>query len=57
MEIWQAVQKGHTVSFKEKLLTDPVLAKTLTPKALAACFDEKFYIRHAKKIWQRVLKA
>jgi adenylosuccinate lyase len=57
MEVWNELQSGKKVSFKDKLLSDKIIGKHLTPKALTACFDEKFYIRHAKKIWKRVLEA
>jgi adenylosuccinate lyase len=57
MEVWDGLQKGKKVDFKSKLLSDKTLAKHLTQKELAACFDERFYIRHAKKIWKRVLEA
>ena len=57
MEVWHILQKGGKISLKEKLQADPTIAKALTPKALAACFDEKFYVRHARKIWKRVLAA
>ncbi|MDR3424665.1 MAG: adenylosuccinate lyase [Alphaproteobacteria bacterium] len=57
MEVWHALQAGKKVSFKDKLLSDAAVAKHLTPKTLGACFDERFYIRHAKKIWKRVLAA
>jgi len=57
MEVWQTLQKGKKANFKEKLFADKAVVKKISPKALAACFDEKFYIRHAKKIWKRVLQA
>ena len=57
MEVWHALQKGKATSLKEKLQNDATIAKSLTPKALAACFDEKFYVRHAHKTWKRVLAA
>ncbi len=57
MEVWHALQKGKKVTLKEKLSSNAVVAKHLTPKALNACFDEKFYIRHAHKVWKRVLAA
>jgi len=55
MDVWHSLQKGKKISFKEKLLADPTIAKHLMPKALSACFDEKFYIRYAQKTWKRVL--
>ncbi|MDR3448549.1 MAG: adenylosuccinate lyase [Alphaproteobacteria bacterium] len=57
MEVWHELQKGRAASFKEKLKADKAIAKRLSPQALNACFDEKFYVRHARKIWQRALKA
>jgi len=57
MDVWGDLQKGKKMSFQDKLQSDPVIAERLTPKELSACFDEKFYIRHAKKIWKRVLAA
>jgi adenylosuccinate lyase len=57
MEVWSDLQDGKKVDFKDKLLSDPAIAGHLTPKELAACFDERFYIRYAKKIWKRVLAA
>jgi adenylosuccinate lyase len=55
MEVWHALQKGKSASFKERLTADKEIAKSLSAKQIAACFDEKFYIRHARKIWARVL--
>ena len=57
MEVWHTLQKGGKTSLKEKLQADVTIVQKLTPKALAACFDEKFYVRHARKIWKRVLAA
>jgi adenylosuccinate lyase len=57
MEVWHDLQSGMHASFKEKLKSDVVIAEKLTPKALAACFDERFYVRYAQKIWKRVLAA
>ena len=57
MEVWQEVQRGKKISFQEKLLADVVVSEHLSPKQLASCFDVKFYVRHAKKIWKRVLAA
>jgi adenylosuccinate lyase len=57
MEVWGDLQKGKKVNFKDKLLSDVSVSEYLTPKALAACFDERFYIRYARKIWKRVLAA
>jgi adenylosuccinate lyase len=57
MEVWNDLQKGKKADFRDKLRSDKTIAKRLTPKELTACFDERFYIRHAKTIWKRVLKA
>jgi adenylosuccinate lyase len=57
MEVWHQLQKGKKVTFKDQLLRDKELAKFVPAKELAKCFDEKFYIRHAKTIWKRVLAA
>lgn len=57
MEVWHDLQKGKAASFKDKLLADPVITKHVPAKTVAACFDEKFYIRHARKVWKRVLAA
>jgi len=57
MEVWHALQAGKPTSFPERIKADKEIAQHVAAKDLAACFDEKFYIRHARKIWQRVLKA
>ncbi|MDD4616317.1 MAG: adenylosuccinate lyase [Alphaproteobacteria bacterium] len=57
MEVWGEIQKGQKANFKDKLLADPQITNHLSSEDLNACFDEKFYIRHAKEIWQRVLAA
>jgi adenylosuccinate lyase len=57
MEVWHQLQKGKAVTFFEQLKSNALIKKHLTPKLLAACFDNKFYIRHAKTIWKRVLVA
>ena len=57
MQVWHALQKGKTASLKEKLLADKKIATHLSKKQLAACFDDKFYTRHARTIWKRVLAA
>ena len=56
MEVWNELQKGKKASLKDKLASDAVVSKRLTAKTLNACFDEKFYIRHARKIWKRVVE-
>ncbi len=55
MEVWGAIQAGKPASFEEKIKADPTIAKLVPTKELKACFDLKFYTRHAKKIWKRVL--
>jgi adenylosuccinate lyase len=57
MEVWDSIQKGNKISFKDKILADSKIAEYLSPKDIATCFDEQFYVRHAKKIWKRVLDA
>jgi adenylosuccinate lyase len=57
MEVWTGIQKGAKASFKEKLLSDPAIAEHLTAAEIQKCFDERFYIREAKKIWERVQAA
>ncbi len=57
MEVWQDLQKSKPANFKDKILSDKTIVKRLSKKELSNCFDEKFYIRHAKKIWARVLAA
>ncbi|MDE1902113.1 MAG: adenylosuccinate lyase [Alphaproteobacteria bacterium] len=57
MDVWLDLQKGKKVAFKDKLAANADVAEHLTSRQLSACFDEKFYIRHARKIWKRVLAA
>ncbi len=57
MQVWQDLQKGKRVSFKDKIMSDSEITKHLSGRMLSDCFDERFYIRHAKKIWARVLTA
>jgi adenylosuccinate lyase len=57
MEVWHALQKGKKATFLEHLKNDHEIAQNLTAKQIAACFNEKFYIREARKIWRRVLAA
>jgi adenylosuccinate lyase len=57
MEVWDNLQQGKAASFKDKIKADPTIAKKVPAKILNACFDEKFYIRHARRVWQRVLTA
>jgi adenylosuccinate lyase len=55
MAVWHELQKGKHASLPERLKADKTVRKSLTPKQLEACFDTKFYIRHARTIWKRVL--
>ena len=55
MEVWYAIQKGETASFEAKISADPTIKKLIPAKELKACFDLKFYTRHAKGVWKRVL--
>nr|MDP9128307.1 lyase family protein [Pseudomonadota bacterium] len=57
MQVWHDLQKGKPASFLSQLKADKVIGKHLTPKMISACFDETFYVRHAKTIWKRVLAA
>lgn len=57
MKVWDDLQKGKAACFMEQLKADKALRKYLTPKVLADCFDLKFYTRHAKAIWKRVIAA
>jgi adenylosuccinate lyase len=54
MAVWGDLQKNKPASFPDRLKKDKTIAKYLKPKMLAECFDNKFYIRHAKDIWKRV---
>jgi adenylosuccinate lyase len=56
MTVWSDLQKGKPACFQEQLKSDKIIKKHLKPKELAACFDTKFYIRHSKMIWKRVLE-
>ena len=55
MQVWGDLQKGKPANFKTQILQDERITQQVPAKNLAACFDEKFYIRHARKIWARVL--
>jgi adenylosuccinate lyase len=57
MEVWADVQQGKKGDFLERLKADAEIKKYLKPQQLAACFDLVFYVRHARKIWRRVLKS
>jgi adenylosuccinate lyase len=56
MEVWHDLQKGKAASFPDKLRKDADIGEFLKPKQLNACFDNAFYVRLARKTWQRVLK-
>jgi len=55
MEVWYAIQEGKPASFETKISADPTIQKLIPAKELKACFDLKFYARHAKAVWKRVL--
>lgn len=55
MNVWHDLQKGKRTTFMEKLKSDPIVSKYLDRPALTKCFDNKFYIRHSRKVWKRVL--
>lgn len=57
MAVWADLQKGKPASLAARLKADPIVKKHVKPKDLAACFDVKFYVRHARTIWKRVLAA
>lgn len=57
MEVWYAIQEGKQARFEDKISSDPKVTKLVPVKELKACFDLKFYTRHAKKVWKRVLAA
>jgi adenylosuccinate lyase len=49
MQVWQ-----ETSDFRDVLKRDRKLRKYMTPSAIDACFDIKYYIRHRDKIFKRV---
>lgn len=55
MAVWQAVQKGQPASFPERIKADPDIASLLKPEDLLACFDNEFYIRRAREIWEKAV--
>ena len=57
MGVWQDLQKGKPADFPQRLKADKNIGKYIKPKTLAACFDLKPYIRHARMVWKRVLAA
>lgn len=48
-----AAWKGHGC-FQTLIESDPFIAKHLTSKEIAACFDPKSYLRHQQQIFSRV---
>lgn len=57
MDVWYAIQEGKSASFQDKISADPKVIELVPAEDLKACFDLKFYTRHAQKTWQRVLAA
>jgi len=57
MHVWGDIQKGKSADFLNRLQADEAIGQYLSAKQLEACFDLKFYTRHAKTIWKRVLKS
>jgi len=57
MDVWSDIQAGRPASFEARIKAQPAIAQRVAPRDLAACFDPKFYVRHARKVWARVLKA
>lgn len=57
MALWHELQDGkQTASFEERIKADPTIRKLVPATKLNACFDLKFYTRHANQVWKRVLK-
>jgi adenylosuccinate lyase len=57
MQVWDNLQKGKKADFPARIKADKTIRKYLKPKVLDECFDLNPYIRHAKMVWKRVLKA
>ncbi|HAX91450.1 MAG TPA: adenylosuccinate lyase [Rhodospirillaceae bacterium] len=57
MGVWHDIQAGKPASFEERIKAEPSIKKHVEAKDLNACFDVKFYARHARKVWKRVLAA
>ena len=55
MAVWADLQESKPASFVEQIKASKEVGKYLSAKDLAACFDLKFYTRHAKATWKRVL--
>lgn len=57
MALWHELQEGkQTASFEERIKADPTIRKLVPAAKLNACFDLRFYTRHANQVWKRVLK-
>lgn len=56
MAVWQDLQSGKKASFVERISADKEIAGLISKKDLHKIFDERFYIRHARTIWKRVVK-
>ena len=54
MAVWDELQAGQPASFPDRLKASAAIADYLDGKALDKCFDNNFYIRHAREIWRRV---
>lgn len=55
MLVWQDIQSGKKADFKARIMGDKSIQKLVPAKELKACFDLKFYARHARTVWKRVL--
>ncbi len=55
MKVWADIQAGRPASFEARIMEDETIRKLVPTKTLKDCFDVKFYTRHAKKVWKRVL--
>jgi adenylosuccinate lyase len=49
MQVWE-----NGGSFRDRLLADPEVGRTLKPEALAALFDESYHFKHVDTIFGRV---
>ena len=57
MALWNDIQSGKpSLNFEQRIKADETIRKLVPAKELNACFDLKFYTRHAKNVWKRVLK-
>jgi len=55
MAVWHELQAGGNANFEERIMADETIRGLVPSDELKACFDLKFYIRHAREVWQRVL--